>query len=56
MEQSSKEKRVFITLYGKYQFVTMPFGLVAAPSTFKRLIDKDCRDCIILRWHIWMIF
>ena len=40
MEQSSKEKTGFITLYGKYHFVTMPFGLVSATSTFKRLLDQ----------------
>ena len=39
MERSSRQKTVFITPYGKYQFTTMPFGLVSAPSTFQRLMD-----------------
>ena len=39
MGEDSREKTSFVTTYGKYQFVTMPFGLVSAPSTFQRLMD-----------------
>ena len=38
--KESRNKTAFITLWGKYEFLTMPFGLVAAPSTFQRLIDQ----------------
>ena len=33
------EKTAFIMSYGKYEFITMPFGLISAPSTFQRLMD-----------------
>ena len=39
MGEISREKTAFVTPYGKYQFVTMPFGLVSAPSTFQCLRD-----------------
>ena len=35
-----QEKTTFITPYGKYEYTTMPFGLVSAPSKFQRLMDK----------------
>ena len=35
-----QEKTAFVMPYGKYEFVTMPFGLISAPSTFQRLMDE----------------
>ena len=35
-----QEKTAFGTPYRKYGFVTMPFGLISAPSTFQRLMDE----------------
>ena len=44
MEKSSQEKTAFVTPWGKYEFTTMPFGLVAAQSTFQRLMDQIFHD------------
>ncbi|KAF0032205.1 hypothetical protein F2P81_014495 [Scophthalmus maximus] len=43
LSQASKDKTVFSTLYGLYQFVTLPFGLLGAPATFQRLMDRVLR-------------
>ena len=34
------EKTAFITPYGKYEYLTMPFSLVTAPTTFQMLMDR----------------
>ena len=33
-------KTAFVTPYGKYEFITMPFGLISAPSIVQRLMDE----------------
>ena len=35
-----QEKTAFITPYGKYEYTTMPIGLVKATFTFQRFKDK----------------
>ena len=63
MESDIKLKTAFITPFGKYQYITMPFGLISAPSTFQRLMDHILQglhgfatayvDDILIRSDTW---
>jgi hypothetical protein len=46
MSGESIEKTGFVTKTGTYEFVTMPFGLTSAPSTFQRVMTNLLRDYI----------
>ena len=45
LDQDSKAKTAFVTLFGKYEFNAVPFGLVQAPAYFQQLISIVLQDC-----------
>ena len=40
MDERDKHKTTFVTEFGKYQFVVMPFGLKNTPSTFQHMMGQ----------------
>ena len=45
LSESSKGKTAFVTLFAKYQFEAVPFGLAQAPAYFQQLISMVLQGC-----------
>jgi hypothetical protein len=53
MDPKDREKTAFITQFGTYQFIVMPFGLCNAPATFQRLMNDVLED---LLWKFVVVY
>jgi hypothetical protein len=44
LSEDAVEKTAFNTIWGKYQWRVMPFGLCNAPATFQTMMNETLRD------------
>ncbi|KAF7578900.1 PRP38-assoc domain containing protein [Pyrenophora tritici-repentis] len=44
IKEGDEEKTAFLTRYGLYEYVVMPFGLCNAPGTFQTFINETLRE------------
>ncbi len=45
VRECDREKLCFVSPFGMWQYVRMPFGVASAPATFQRLMDLVLQDC-----------
>ena len=43
--KDSRAKTAFVTPFGKYEFLQVPFGLAQAPAYFQHLINQVLDNC-----------
>lgn len=53
MNERDREKTAFISHYGLYEFLVMPFGLCNAPATFQRYMDVILSG---LKWKSILVY
>ena len=56
MDAADREKTAFVTQGGLYEFRVMPFGLVNAPATFERLMERVLRVLRGISWSECLVY
>ena len=56
MDAADREKTAFITQGGLYEFRVMPLGLVNAPATFERLMERVLRGIAWSECLVYLVF
>ena len=54
MDATDREKTAYVTQGGLYEFRVMPFGLVNAPATFERLMERVLRGIAWLECLVYL--
>uniref|UniRef100_A0A3B3QDK9 Gypsy retrotransposon integrase-like protein 1 n=1 Tax=Paramormyrops kingsleyae TaxID=1676925 RepID=A0A3B3QDK9_9TELE len=54
MNKADKEKTAFISPVGFYQFERMPQGIMGAPATFQRIMEKTLGDMNLLEVLVYL--
>ncbi|KAH9265281.1 hypothetical protein BASA83_011182 [Batrachochytrium salamandrivorans] len=52
IKEGDEPKTAFITKYGQFEFLVMPFGLANAPAQFQRMMNSLFRHMISNTWAI----
>ena len=53
MSAKDREKTAFTTPFGMYEFLVMPFGLINAPATFQRVMDRVFNE---VTWKFVLVY
>ena len=54
LDESSMPKTAFTSPFGKYEYISVPFGLAQAPVYFQKLMTGVLKDFPLCHHLTWM--